>query len=173
MGHMAEAADQLKAVVALQPKDQLSAQLLQQIQQSQQSQNGAPGDSGCPGGERAGRVPRDAPAPAESAPSPAAPTGSIASSPAPTGKEGNLQGTWVAQPSKDTTITVTFQDQGNFTWKVAHQGQDHQFQGKSSFVNGILTLARTRIMPWSATLTGRTLTTSSSRSWAEGRAIRD
>ena len=45
-------------------------------------------------------------------------------------------------PRKDTTITVTFQDQGHFTWKVAHQGQDHQFQGESSYVNGILTLAQ-------------------------------
>ena len=37
---------------------------------------------------------------------------------------------------------MTFQDQGHFTWKVAHQGQDHQFQGESSYVNGILTLAQ-------------------------------
>ena len=58
------------------------------------------------------------------------------------GQEGKLEGTWTAQPSKDTTITVTFQDQGHFTWKVAHQGQDHQFQGESSYVNGILTLAQ-------------------------------
>ena len=46
---------------------------------------------------------------------------------------------------------MTFQDQGHFTWKVAHQGQDHQFQGESSYVNGILTWPRTRTMPWSAT----------------------
>ncbi len=122
-GHMNEAADQLKAVVTLQPKDQLSAQLLQQIQQKE----GSPA-SGSP-----------ATPPTENAPAPAP---SVASNPAPTGKEGNLQGTWTAQPSKDTTITVNFQDKGHFTWKVAHQGQDHQFQGDSSYVNGILTLAQ-------------------------------
>ena len=37
---------------------------------------------------------------------------------------------------------MTFQDQDHFTWKVAHQGQEHEFQGSSSYVNGILTLAQ-------------------------------
>jgi tetratricopeptide (TPR) repeat protein len=154
-GHMNEAADQLKAVVALQPKDQLSAQLLQQIQQKDASP--APGNpANAPAENPPGPAPANGAAPpAEDPPGPAPASGAKpptenppgpapapASNPEPTGKEGNLQGTWTAQPSKDTTITVTFQDKGHFTWKVAHQGQDHQFQGDSSYVNGILTLAQ-------------------------------
>ena len=40
------------------------------------------------------------------------------------------------------TITVTFPDQGHFNWSVAHKGQDQQFQGESSYVNGILTMSQ-------------------------------
>jgi tetratricopeptide (TPR) repeat protein len=121
-GHPEAAVDQLKTVVALQPKDQLSAQLLQQLQQSQN--NPSPG-----------QVPADgAAAPTQAALPP--------SNPAPTGQEGKLEGTWTAQPSQDTTITVTFPDQGHFNWSVAHKGQDQQFQGESSYVNGILTMSQ-------------------------------
>jgi hypothetical protein len=74
--------------------------------------------------------------------SPANPIPTAAANPAPTGKDGKLEGTWTAQPSQDTTITVTFQDQGHFVWKVVHQGQARQFEGTSSFVNGLLTLAQ-------------------------------
>jgi len=135
-GHAGEAADQLKEVVALQPKDQLSTQLLQQLQQPPNSPEGSPP-------AQAGGPP---PSPATaSVASPTAPPGSptpTPDTPASPGQEGKLAGTWTAQPSKDTTITVSFQDQGHFTWKVAHQGQDHQFQGESSYVNGILTMAQ-------------------------------
>ena len=121
-GHPEEAASQLKEVVALQPKDQLSAQLLQQLQAPA---NGSPGNQSTQPGS-------PAPGPATtSLPNPASP-----------GQEGQLVGTWTAQPSAETTITVTFQDQSRFTWKVAHQGQDHLIQGQLSYVNGILTLSQ-------------------------------
>ena len=55
---------------------------------------------------------------------------------------GKLEGTWTAQPSPDTTITVTFHDKGHFTWKVTRQGKDQQFSGTSSYENGILTLVQ-------------------------------
>jgi tetratricopeptide (TPR) repeat protein len=121
-GHPEAAADQLKEVVALQPRDQLSAQLLGQLQQPP---NNSPGNQLAQAG---------GPAPS--------PTTALPANPTPRGQEGKLTGTWTAQPSQDTKITVTFQDQGHFTWKVAHQGQDHQFQGESSYVNGILTMAQ-------------------------------
>jgi tetratricopeptide (TPR) repeat protein len=126
-GHLAEALDQLKAAVALQPKDQLSAQLVQQLQQAQNA-----GSASQPGqGAESPTSPALAATPNPSSPNPA-----------PTGKEGQLQGTWTAQPAKDTTITVSFQDQGKFTWKVNHQGKAQEFQGNSSYVSGILTLAQ-------------------------------
>ena len=108
--------------MALQPKDKLAAQLLQQLQHKEQP--------------AARQRPRGAPSPAEPPRRPSRPTA------APSGKEGNSKGTWTAQPAEDTTITVTFQDQDHFTWKVAHQGKDQQFQGNSSYENGILTLAQ-------------------------------
>jgi tetratricopeptide (TPR) repeat protein len=123
MGHMPEAAEELKDVVALQPKDQLSAQLLQQIQQNPANAPNNP--------------------PAGTNPSIASLTGPPSNpAPAPAGAQGKLEGTWTAQPAQDTTITVTFPDAGHFVWKVTHQGQEHQFQGETSFVNGILTLAQ-------------------------------
>ena len=125
-GHSEAALDQLKAVVTLQPKDQLSAQLIQQLEKVEKAPS--PG----PGGET--------PNPPSTPPSPEA---TSASNPTPSaGKPGKLEGTWIARPAADTTITVTFQDQGHFLWKVSHQGQDQQFKGNSSDVNGILTLAQ-------------------------------
>ena len=61
---------------------------------------------------------------------------------APAGQQGQLTGTWTAHPSADTTINLTFPDQGHFNWRVVHGNEDHQFQGESSMANGILTLAQ-------------------------------
>jgi hypothetical protein len=146
MGHVKEAAEELQQLVALQPKDQLSAQLLQQLQRAQNNSPGTPPAQGAePGPSLAATAPAGAPGatpPAQGAePAPATAT-TPPSNPAPTGKEGKLEGTWTAKPAPDTTITVTFPDPAHFVWKVAHQGQEHQFQGQSSFVNGILTLAQ-------------------------------
>jgi tetratricopeptide (TPR) repeat protein len=137
-GHPDVALGQLKEVVRLQPKDQLSAQLVQQLSQSlnpaapvqvAQNTNAPPSqDTNAPPGP--GSV------------SPATPAPTAAANPPPAGQEGKLEGTWTAQPAPDTKITVSFQDQGHFVWKVNHQGQEHQFQGDSSYTNGILTLAQ-------------------------------
>jgi tetratricopeptide (TPR) repeat protein len=121
-GNAEAAVRQFRIVSTLQPKDQLSAQLIQQIQKTDQATSGtvaAPGQ------------------PAASAPTPG-----VAANAAPSGREGKLKGAWTAQPSPDTTITVTFQGQGHFTWKVTRQGKDQQFSGTSSFENGILTLVQ-------------------------------
>ena len=37
---------------------------------------------------------------------------------------------------------MTFQDKGHFGWKVSRQDKDQQFEGTSSFENGILTLVQ-------------------------------
>ncbi|MBV8127371.1 MAG: hypothetical protein JO114_06840, partial [Planctomycetaceae bacterium] len=57
-------------------------------------------------------------------------------------KEGNLAGTWTAEPSADTTIRLTLAGGGHFTWKVTSQGKSREFQGDETYGNGILTLAR-------------------------------
>ena len=118
-GNAEAAVRQLKIVSSLQPKDQLTAQLIQQIQHTDQAASG----TGV--------------TPAQSPPAPTTPAVAASSVPA-----GTLEGTWTAQASPDTTITVTFVDKGHFTWKVTRQGKDQQFGGTSSYENGILTLVQ-------------------------------
>jgi hypothetical protein len=111
----------LKYVQTLQPKDQLTGQLISQLQHSDPA---APASDVAAQGAAAaaGNAPGDNPA---------------ASVPA-----GTLEGSWVAQPSPNTTITVNFVDKGHFTWKLTRQGKDQQFDGTSSYENGILTLVQ-------------------------------
>jgi hypothetical protein len=71
---------------------------------------------------------------------PLTPTG--LATPAPAGKEGRFEGTWSARPEQDTTITLSFLDQGRFTWKVVQKGQNRQLQGRVTSGNGLLTLAQ-------------------------------
>jgi len=111
-GHPAEAIGQLKDVVALQPRDRLSAQLLQQLQ---------PTTPIAAGGR---------------------PIAPAVASAAPPAQADSLAGTWNAQPSADTTIALTFKDQGHFTWKVLRSGRDLQIKGGSTYANGVLTLAQ-------------------------------
>ena len=51
-----------------------------------------------------------------------------------------LSGTWTAQPSADTSIALTIQPGGTFTWQVNAKGQPRQFSGTSTFGSGVLTL---------------------------------
>ncbi len=133
-GHAEAAVGQLKFVSSLQPKDQLTAQLIQQLQHTEQPASGA------------GLSPGLAPA------VPTAPA--VAAGNAPVGVEGKLEGGWTAQPSPDTTITVNFVDNEHFTWKVLRQGKEQQFGGKSSYENGVLTLVQDQN---SNTMVGHTL----------------
>jgi len=121
-GNADAAVQQLKIVATLQPKDQLTTQLLQQLQQSQ-----------SPASDRETAQAQTAP-PIETT----VPT----ANPAPSGVGGKLEGSWTAQPSADTTITLSFQDKGHFIWKVSRQGKDQQFAGNSSYENGLLTLVQ-------------------------------
>ena len=121
-GNAEAAVRQFKIVNTLQPKDQLTAQLIQQLQHTDQ-----PASATDPTQE--GLTANAASPPAIAANTPSVP-------------DGKLEGTWTAQPSPDTTITVSFVDKGHFTWKVTRQGKDQQFGGTSSYENGILTLVQ-------------------------------
>jgi len=121
-GHAAEAIGQLKDVVALQPRDRLSAQLLQQLQPTTPI-----AVDGGPIAPAVGTGTRPATTPSSGAAEPA--------------RAGTLAGTWNAQPSPDTTIALTFKDQGHFTWKVLRSGRDHRIEGASTYAEGVLTLA--------------------------------
>jgi hypothetical protein len=120
--HANAAIGQLRTVAKLQPRDSLAPQLIAQLERKEQ------------------------PASAES--SSAQPQAAISqppaqtAAPAPTGKEGKLEGTWTAEPRKDTKITLSFESEGRFTWRVDRQGKGQQFTGKSSYENGVLTLVQ-------------------------------
>ena len=58
-----------------------------------------------------------------------------------------MEGVWSAQPDQQTAVTLTFQDSGHFTWKVAHEGQSRSLQGKIVYGNGILTLTQEQGAP--------------------------
>jgi hypothetical protein len=121
--------------VALQPKDTISARLVQRLDPT----------SAPVGPAAANQPPAQAPAPGP------APTALIA--PNDPGKEGRLEGTWTAQPEPETTITLSFQDGGRFTWKVSHKGQDRLIEGKLTAGNGLLTLAQEKGAPMVGNLT--------------------
>ena len=97
--HADAAVRQLKIVTALQPKDTLSAQLIQQLEHPQQ-QAGSANRRCCPAGDRRAPLRR---------PGQAADT-------APAGKEGKIEGTWTAQPNNDMKITIALQsDKGRIS----------------------------------------------------------
>jgi hypothetical protein len=118
-GHTQAAVGILKQVVALKPDDTLSARLLRQLDPSQ-----------------------DKPV---AAASPASPASAPADATPPPG--ASIAGTWKAQPTADTTIGLTIQPGGEFTWDVNQKGQNQQFSGTSSYGDGILTLAQDKGPP--------------------------
>ena len=107
-------------MVALKPSDTISAKLLEQIEAARQ--NRTPG-AAVP---LSRRPPARSPVPANTTP----PEGAT------------ISGTWNAQPGPDTSIVLTIQPGGAFTWQVTQKGQTQQFSGISTFGGGVLTLAQ-------------------------------
>ena len=105
----------LKQVVALNPKDALSAKLLRQLDPS--------ADKAAPA---SGPTPTPTPVPADTTP----PQGA------------SIAGTWTAHPETDTAIRLSVQAGGPFTWEVTRKGKAQQFSGTSTFGDGLLTLAQ-------------------------------
>jgi hypothetical protein len=122
--HADAALQQLRIVSTLQPKDSLTPQLIQQLEHKENVAAAGSGATQPAGATNA--------ATAAAQPQPAAPAG----------KEGKLEGTWTAQPSSDTKITLSFESAGRFTWRVDRQGKAQTFAGKLSHENGILTLVQ-------------------------------
>jgi tetratricopeptide (TPR) repeat protein len=112
-GHNEAARKQFDAAARLQPADKLSAQLAAQLQ--------PPASQAAASAETT--PPSESPAP-EAA------------------RQGQLAGGWSASPAKDSQVALTIKDDGNFTWSVSTPGKPTTtITGKSTFANGILTLA--------------------------------
>jgi tetratricopeptide (TPR) repeat protein len=133
-GHNDAGVKELREVVRLQPKDAVSAQLLSQIDKA--TQGPAPGQAAA-APPVAGHVPTTLQQPG----TPALPSQPPAA--AAFGREGKLEGTWTANPSPGTQISLSFPDSNHFDWKVSDQGKTHEFQGDRSYGTGILTLVPT------------------------------
>jgi tetratricopeptide (TPR) repeat protein len=109
------AIEELKIVTALQPKDRVSAQLLQSL------------TSAAPPTTASGEAPASVNTPQQK--------------PAEPAKQRSIDGTWTASPDQDSTITLTVAA-ATFTWKVTAKGQSHQLTGQSTYANGLLTLVQ-------------------------------
>jgi TolA-binding protein len=119
-GHTENAAKMFEKVVQLQPKDALSAALVQQL-----------GGAASPPADGTAAAP--APAPAQ----PAAPAG-----PAP--KLEDLKGApWSASPAPGVTIGLALAEGDAFTWTVTQKGQAKPITGTYTYADGLLTLAQT------------------------------
>ena len=113
-GHGDAAVGFLKSVVALEPNDTLSAQLLKMLQ---------PASAATATAAAAAAAPAPAPEP----------------QPVDVGK---LTGNWVAAGPQNAQITLAIQDDGGFTWSVAAPGKPAMsITGKSTLADGLLTLA--------------------------------
>ena len=148
-GSTAAAATRLKEVVAIQPQDKLSAQLLAAITSDSQpaqvaGQSEPPRTQGTPAND----TPPATPAPVQGGPAaPEAP-------PLPTGPvPANLLGTWTASPAPDVTISLNVSDDKSFTWKVVEKGQSREFKGDASFDKEVLALAPPEMPPMVAKVT--------------------
>ena len=147
------AAGMLKQVVALQPRDTLSAQLLATL------------TSGA-AAEQPPAQPAAAQSPAAPAEAAAQPGGGAAPIPQP-GEENapngpalpadpvpaKFVGSWTASPAKDVTISLSLAQDKGFTWKVTDRGQSRQFQGQATFDNDVLALAPADQPPMVGTVT--------------------
>jgi len=112
-----EAAREFAEVARLQPGDSLSKQIAASLK-----------GEGQP-------APNPAADPAQSQPPATAPAAAAAD-------ERSLAGTWKASPDPSTSIDLTIQDDGKFTWNVTQQGKTQPITGASSYAGGVLTLAR-------------------------------
>lgn len=111
-GYTDQAVSQLKLVQSLQPNDTLTPQLIRQFSKQDE-----------------GTTPPQEPKPAAASPS----------SPV---SQDLLSGTWTAHPSSNTAISLTFNKDKTFNWKVTQGGQDKQFGGEATLGDNILTLAQ-------------------------------
>ena len=118
------AAARLREVVALQPQDKLSSQLLAAIEGATQA---AP--------SRPEAVPTQ-PTPVAAASRPAQDQPPLPSGPL----TANLLGAWTARPTADVAITLTLGPEKAFAWKVVDKGQAREFKGDAGLDNEILGL---------------------------------
>ena len=108
--HDTEAATELAAVVALQPKDQLSAQLLKGLTST----------------------PADQP--------PAAPTTALPAPPAAPVEPSLVWGDWQSSRDDGSKFELSLTQENRFSWKVTQQGKEQLLSGTYTLANNYLIL---------------------------------
>jgi hypothetical protein len=111
------AAAEYAALQKLMPNDPLIARLARSVS----TPNGTP----------------DVVPPAENPLANAAPATPASAAPA-----GNLVGTWKASPNANTTITLTYNADGTYTWDVTTNGKSKPIKGKAEYADGVLALTQ-------------------------------
>jgi hypothetical protein len=157
-GNAEAAAGVFKQVVALQPQDRLSAQLVDLLNRKPeadlaQNQDAASQTGNPPVAQNPPAQTPNVPQPGQPADGQPQPVASGAPAPAPGAAENQeppplpsnpvpaeLIGTWTTSPAKDVTIALTLDQNKGFSWKVTDRGQSRQFGGQATFDNGTLAL---------------------------------
>jgi Tetratricopeptide repeat len=115
-GFLDSAAKILEQVVALKPNDTISKKLLEQLDAAQANKaGGAAALNPLPAA-----IPNDTKVP----------------------DGATIFGAWTSQPTPDTSIALTVDQGGTFTWKVTQKGQPQQFSGTAVFGGNVLTLVQ-------------------------------
>jgi tetratricopeptide (TPR) repeat protein len=133
-GYNDAAAAELRQVVALKPSDAVATKILQDM-------NAAASPTVVQGNQ-----PAPGPQPIASPTSMLAPA-NVAPINTTVPEGATIDGTWTAKPNADTSVSLTIQPGGSFRWDLNLKGQAKQFNGTSTFANGILTLVPENIPP--------------------------
>jgi hypothetical protein len=123
-GSTGAAATRLREVVAIQPQDKLSAQLLTTLTSAPPGQNPNQGQNPAQANATAPGAPPSETPPANPNPEPQLPTGPV---------PANLIGAWTATPAAGVSIALNIDTDKTFTWKVDQRGQNRELKGQASF----------------------------------------
>jgi tetratricopeptide (TPR) repeat protein len=139
LGHFKAANRQFAKVVALEPRDTLSQNILKGlgssavVQDNPPSTNGPSGSSASSGQPTNGN-PQTPGGPSNAGPSslppvPPRPTTNPTNPSNPSGPAPTITGSWKASPAPGVNIEATLQPDKHFTWKFTENGQNAQFTG--------------------------------------------
>jgi tetratricopeptide (TPR) repeat protein len=156
LGHFKSADRQFQKVVALEPRDTLSKNILNGLSNSAAVKSNAlpsnessqPAGSAGPAGQPAGNGTPTGPGITSGGPS-GGPSGLPPVPPSPPANPGNsagvtpsITGSWKASPAPGVTIEATLQPNKRFTWKFSENGQNNEFAGTYSQQGNELILTR-------------------------------
>lgn len=128
LGHFKAADRQFTKVVALEPRDTLSKNILNGLNNSAAVKENAPSSAGPSGPTNVSPQTTTQP-PGGPSTLPPLPPGSTTTPTNPSGPAPAITGSWKASPAPGVNIEATLQPDKHFTWKFTENGQNAQFTG--------------------------------------------